>query len=220
VRDVDAATTVSGGIVEAVETTEIAEKIHEHHAGAHGGDDNFRKFTGIYLGFIAMLLSLATLGGSYATKEMLGSNIHASDTYAFYQAKYLRQTSYQIAADQVELQLAAGTIAPGDGKTKAEELVKRYRATAQRYESDPASGDGRKELLARARAWEAKRDHAAAQDPNFDFASALFQIAIVLGSVSIVAVSRPLRSLSAVLALIGALLALNGHFLLVHLPID
>ena len=66
----------------------------------------------------------------------------------------------------------------------------------ERYESDPKTGQGKKELLAKAREWEKQRDRAAERDPNFDFAEALFQIAIVLGSVSIVAVSRPLLHLS------------------------
>ncbi len=77
-----------------------------------------------------------------------------------------------------------------------------------------------KELLATAKEWQAKRDRAARRDPNFDFAEALFQIAIVLGSVSIVAVSRPLAHLSGILAVLATSLMINGYFLLVQLPLD
>jgi hypothetical protein len=67
-----------------VEATEIAEQIHEHgHAEHHAAHapDGFRKLSGIYLGVIALLLAIASLGGGSAMKEMLSANIHASDTY-------------------------------------------------------------------------------------------------------------------------------------------
>ena len=73
-------------------------------------------------------------------------------------------------------------------------------------------------LLVKAKTIEVDRDHAEAQDPNFQFAAALFQIAIVLGSVSIVASSRALLTLSAVLTIAAVLLTLNGFFLFVVPP--
>jgi len=69
-----------------VESTEIAETIHGGHE-AHGaeGDATFRKYAAIYLGIIAMLLAITSLGGSNATKVMLNANIQASDIYGYYQ---------------------------------------------------------------------------------------------------------------------------------------
>jgi hypothetical protein len=204
-----------------VEASEIAEKIreeqHEHRLEV---DADFRKLTGIYLGIIAMLLAITSLGGSNATKTMMNSNIQASDTFGFYQAKYARQTSYRLAADILEAQLAANPAMPDAARAKIQDDIKRWRTTADRYETDPQGGQGKQELLAKAKDWEARRDRAAERDPNFDFAEALFQIAIVLGSVSIVAVSRPLVRLSGVLAIAATLLMLNGYFLLVHLPLE
>src|SRR5437762_4412730 len=164
-----------------------------------------------------MLLAIAALGGSEATMEMLHANIQASDTYAFYQAKNIRQTLYQTSTAQLEL-LAAGAASLSEGdKTKTAELIKRYRDTVARYESEPATGEGKKELMAKAKEWEHKRDHAAAQLPNFEYAAAGFQIAIVLGSVAIVAVSPWLLGFSGLLATGAVLLTLNGYFLLVPL---
>jgi hypothetical protein len=202
-----------------LEASEIAETIRGEEEELRA-DASFRRFTGIYLGIIAMLLAITTLGGSNATKVMLNANVQASDTYGFYQAKYARQTSYRLSADQLEAQLAANPAMPDTVKTKLAEDIKRWRATADRYETDPKSGQGKQELLAAAKEWEAKRDRAAERDPNFDFAEALFQIAIVLGSVSIVAVSRPLVHLSGALAVVAILLMVNGYFLLVPLPLE
>jgi len=203
-----------------VEAHEIAEQIHEEaqpHAHADRTHDWFRRLTAIYVGVAAMLLAIAALGGSEATKEMLNANIHASDTYAFYQSKYIRQIHYQTAAEQLELLTADAPGMAPERSAKAAELVKRYRDTAARYESEPATGDGKEELMAKAKEWDARRDHAEAQIPNFEYAEALLQIAIVLGSVAIVAASPALLGVSGVLAVFGVLLTLNGYLLLVPL---
>ena len=204
-----------------METTDIAETIHGgHEAHSAEGDATFRKYAAIYLGIVAMLLAITSLGGSNATKVMLNSNIQASDIYGYYQSKYIRQTVYQTTAEELEAQLLAQPDMQDAAKAKFEEAIRRYRSRAERYESDPSTGEGKRELLAKAKEWEAKRDHAAERDPNFDFAEALFQIAIVIGSVSIVAVSRSLIKLSGGIAAVASLLMINGYFLIVHLPFE
>src|SRR5439155_15179934 len=90
----------------SMEAHEIAEQIEEHsepHAHAAPSHDWFRRLTAIYVGVAAMLLAIAALGGAEATKDMLNSNIHASDTFAFYQAKNIRQTLYQTSTAELEL---------------------------------------------------------------------------------------------------------------------
>jgi hypothetical protein len=197
-----------------VDDTEIPEVTHEHHPHP----DRFRRIAGIYVGVVALLLAISTLGGGRATKEMLGANIRASDTYAFAQAKYLRETAYELAADAMEAQLAAQPGMPDAARASINQSINHYRNAAARYASDPTSGEGRKELLAKAKDWEAIRDRAEAQDPNFQFAQAGYQIAIVLASVAIAASSPALLGLSAVSAGLATLLAINGYFLLVPLP--
>jgi Domain of unknown function (DUF4337) len=206
-----------------VEATEISEQIeHEDDkskAAAAEDRDKLRRIAGIYVGVVAVLLAIASLGGARATKEMLNANIHASDTYAYSQAKRIRNTGYTIAADQLEWQLAANPALPEAAKAEAAAAIRHYRAAASREESDPQSGEGRQQLLAKAREFEAERDHARERDPNFEIAEALYQIAIVLGSVSIVAASPALLTFSGAIAVLGALLTLNGYLLLVPIPL-
>jgi hypothetical protein len=199
-----------------VDETEIPEAVHEHH---HAHPDRFRRVSGIYVGVVALLLAISTLGGGRATKEMLGASIRAADTYSFAQAKYLRETAYELAADQIEAQFTAYPSISDEAKASMAGLVKKYRDAAQHYASDPASGEGRRELLATAKDWEKIRDRAEAQDPNFQFAQAGYQIAIVLASVAIAASSPALLGLSAVSAFLASLLSINGYFLLVQLPL-
>jgi phosphate starvation-inducible protein PhoH len=192
-----------------VDSRDVAEQISEVDY-----NDRFRRIAAIYIGVVAMLLSIATLGGSDAMEERLNANIHASDTYAFYQAKYIRQVMLQNAAQELEI-LAIGLNLTPEQREKVQQAVQRNRDTVQRYESEPTTNEGKKELLARAKEFENMRDKAAAQAPNFDYAEALFQIAIVLGSVAIVAVSPWLLGLSGLLTIAGVVFTINGYLLLI-----
>ena len=102
-------------------------------------------------------------------------------------------------------------VARSDAK-RAEEL----RAKVARYESDPATGEGKRELLAKAKVLEDERDAAKARSPYFSFASAALQIAIVLSSTAILAVSMEMLWASIACGIIGALLlsdAIWGWFI-------
>lgn len=180
--------------------------------------DAFKKRAAVMIAVMAMLLAITSLGGSNAGKDMVNSNIAASNHYAFYQAKNARQVAFQIAASDLETRLALEPSMPAEARAAIERRIKEYRDTVQRYESDATAGDGKKELLARAKDAEAARDLAARRDPYFDYAEALLQIAIVLSSVAIIATSVPLLLGGAGLGGAGAILMLNGYTLLVRLP--
>jgi Domain of unknown function (DUF4337) len=151
-----------------VDQTEIPEPVHEHvhHAHHDGQGEGFRRLAAIYVGVVAMLLAISALGGGKATKEMLSANIHASDTYAFAQAKYLRQTANELAADQLEFELNHLPGLSDEGKAKAAERVQHYRGNAARYASDPTTGEGREQLLAKAKEWEAIRRTRISNSPR------------------------------------------------------
>ncbi|MEK6711043.1 MAG: DUF4337 domain-containing protein, partial [Nitrospinota bacterium] len=144
-------------------------------------------------------------------------NISASNLWAFYQAKSIRQTSLRLAADELETLLATRPELGAEARQAIERRIKSYKDTEARYESEPPTGEGRKELSARARELEKRRDRAGQQDFSFDASIGLFQIAIVLASVSILAASRMLIFGSAALAAAACVFALNGFLLI--LPI-
>jgi len=200
-----------------LEPHEVGETIAEaaHHRHALSDDERFRRFAAVFLGALGMLLAIASLSGEDAMKETVNANILASDTYAFYQARNIRQTSYQLAAETLEALLASRADLPPEARQPIMERIAEYQATVKRYESDPATGTGKRELLSKARDYEERRDHAQRKDLSFDYSRALFQIAIVLGSVSIVAASRPLLWLCGAIALVAMLLGANGFLLLV-----
>lgn len=183
----------------------------------HDRVDRFRKRAALLVAAMAALLAISALGGDNATKTTIDANIRASDTYSFFQAKNIRQTDYNLAADELETLIAA-TNPPEAVRAATQQKIDRYRATAARYESEPETGEGKKELLATAQHYVQQREHGQRQDPNFDFAQALFQIGIVLASVAIVAVSRPALIVALVLGGLATFLMLNGFMLWVDLP--
>ena len=206
-----------------MDTTDAADLIAEisEERAENAADDRFRNRAALLIAFLAAVLAIGGLGGGNATDDLIGSNIRASDTWAFYQAKNVRQTIYEIAADELEAQLASGAIA-APARPAAEKRLADYRATIARYDSepdpeapgDPLRGEGKKELRAQAEAFEAARERAAAQDDSFDMADVALQLALVLGSVAILALNRWVLMLSAALGIIGILLTANGFLLL------
>lgn len=164
------------------------------------------------------MLAITGLGGSNAGKEAVTNNVLASNFFNFFQAKNMRQTALVLAADQFELAWLNDPAIPDATKEALQRKLDQYRKTIARYESEPETNEGKKELLLRARDYEAKRDHALKQDPYFDYAAALLQIAIVLISVAIIANLVWLSFFGAAIGLVGSLLSINGFFLLVDIP--
>ena len=132
---------------------------------------------------LAALLAINTYIASGNSSKVLNNTIKANDTWSFYQAKSIKQSLAEMAYDDA--------VARKD-PVKAEKL----KAKIERYESDPATGEGKKELMAKARALEAERDAIKKTSPWLTFAGSAFQIAIVLLSASILAVNNKLYTAS------------------------
>jgi Domain of unknown function (DUF4337) len=180
--------------------------------------DERNKWVGVYIGILAVLLAICNVGGANATKDATHANIAASDTWAFFQAKNIRRNATTLAANELELLLAAQSGMPDDAKKKFEDKIRDYRAEAQRLTTDPAKKEGLDELFARAKSLEVDRDVALRKDPYFDWSQALLQIAIVLASVHLIIGNLWLLGLSGGLGGLGLLLMLNGFTLAVSVP--
>ena len=149
---------------------------------------------------IAALLAVNTYIASGNSSKVLNNTIKANDTWAFYQAKSIKQTLAEMALDDAIERRQAD---------KAEKL----RAKITRYESDPATGEGKKELMAKARALEAERDSLRKSGPWMTFSGMAYQLGIVLLSASILAVSVPLLWGSVAVSAVGAVIMSQGIWL-------
>ena len=206
--------------MDSTDAADLIAELHEDKA-AEEEDNRFRNRAALLIACLAAILAIGGLGGGNATDDMVGSNIRASDSWAFYQAKNVRQTMYELAAEEIEASLAAGGLSAA-GRAAAEARLKDYRSTIARYDSEPdpeapndvLKGEGKKELMARAQSHEQAFEEASRKDNNFDLAEVLLQLALVLGSVAILAVNRWILGVSLALGLAGSSLTLNGFLLL------
>jgi hypothetical protein len=175
-------------------------------------DKAFSRRVALTTAIYAVVLALASLGSSYATKHMLLAQQQASDQWAFYQARSIREHLYRSQKLTTELALAEPSVLKGAERAKYAALARRFGDEEQRY------NESKKEVDQEARRLEAERDRYAARDPYLEFAEVLLQIAIVSSSVSILSTSRMMFTFSIVLAVTGALMAANGFLLLFHIP--
>jgi hypothetical protein len=127
----------------------------------------------------AALLAINTYMAGGNSSKVLNNTIEANNTYAFYQAKSIKGTLAEMALDDAMARKDVTKIAA-------------LSAKIARYESDPATGEGKKELLAKARALEAERSVAKQRSPWYTYAGSLLQIAIVFLTASILAVKNSL----------------------------
>lgn len=207
-----------------MEPSEAAEAISELGEGEgqkeKSAEDKFRGRAALVIAVMAMLLAITSLGGGNVAEDIVANNIQASNLWSFYQAKNARQTSYKLAADELEseIQLHQSSLTP-ELRQSLEAKIQQYKETVARYESEPDKGEGKKELSERAKVFEVERDRALKQDTSLDFSEALFQIAIVLASVAILSSSRMILRLAIVLGAVAAVLMLNGFFTLFTLPL-
>lgn len=176
-------------------------------------EKGFTRRVALTTAIYAVVLAITSLGGNNAMKEMLLAQQQASDQWAYYQAKVIREHLYRIE----KMRLEAGLLERGQGvgeevRKHYEELRKKMEAEEKRYNSE------KKEIEAEARKLEHERDLNRDKDPYFDYAEVLLQIAIVMATVAILATSAPMYGFSIILALVGALLSLNGFLLLVKIP--
>jgi hypothetical protein len=194
---------------------ERSAEIHEELQEAH--EKSGSKWVAVYIAMLAVALAITGMGASNAMKDMLSNNIEASNLWVFFQAKTIRKTSIDAAADQFGLILAANPNMSEATRKQVEATVKRYRDTSARYETEPDTREGRKELVARAKEKEQARDMAQRRDPYFDFAEALIQIAIVLASVSLITRTSLLLIVSFAMSGLGMFLSANGFLLFAKL---
>jgi hypothetical protein len=172
----------------------------------------------LLIAIIALCLALSETLGKGAQTESIAKNVEASNLWAFFQAKSIRRTTVQTAAEQAKLGLGATT----DDATKAavQKQIEDWQKTAQRYRSEPETKEGTEQLAERAKVAEEERDLAEAKYHHYELASAAFQIGIVLASATIITGIMALAGISGLLTLVGIAFTALGLFMphLLHLP--
>ena len=149
---------------------------------------------------VAALLAVNTYVANGISSGILTNTIRANDTWNFYQAKSIKQAIAENARDDAAARRDTKKVA--DLTEKIDRLI-----------SDPATNEGKRELMVRARALETERDEAKLHSPWLTFAGSALQLSIVLLSASILAVSMGMFYSSIGVGLIGAILMSQGIWL-------
>lgn len=178
-----------------MEAREIEETIQESP----------NKKIALIIAILALFLAISeTLSKSYQT-EVLMKQIEASNLWSFYQAKSIRLTTTKIAHEAFEI-VTTGLSKEGTS------LRKKWADEIQRYESDEATKEGKREILERAKLAEEDRDLFSKKYRLMEIASGLLQVAIVLASASIITGVIALLWTSGALGLISFGFITSGIF--------
>ena len=172
----------------------------------------------LLIAVIALFLALSETLGKGAQTDAISKNVEASNLWAFFQAKSIRRTVVQTAADQSRLGI--GTTNDDAAKAAVQKQIDDWQKTAARYRSEPDTGEGTEQLSERAKHAEEERDLATAKYHHFELASAAFQIGIVLASATIITGIVALAWISGLLTLAGIAITALGILMphLLHLP--
>lgn len=174
-------------------------------------DKAFSRRVALTTAVYAVVLALASLGGNNAMEDILLAQQEATNQWAYYQAKVVREHLNRGNKLLVETQLADPSPLKGAERVKFEALAKKYADEEKRMNAD------KKDIEKDARRFEKDRDVNKDKDTYFDFAEVFLQIAIVSASVAILAASRPMFWFSLALAILGALATVNGFLLLARI---
>ena len=179
------------------------------HEAQHLGTQNRR--VALLISVLALFLAFAETLGKDSQTSALSYNVEASNLWAFFQAKTIRMTVIRTAAEEMEIDLAGIT----DDALKAarQKRIDAWKATAARYDDEPETGEGRRQLSERAKIAEQRREKAMGKYHLFEIASAMLQIGIVLASATVITGIVALSFLAGALGLGGVLLMVLGLWL-------
>lgn len=189
--------------------------------GREAGDENQRdrdRWIGVYIGVLAVILAICSMGGGNASKEATLKTIEATNVWGFFQAKNMRRHTLRLEVDQLELTVLSNPALTAEARAAIEAKIADYKKIDAELTSNPKTNEGLDELFNRGKALEAERDVAMRQDPYFDYGEALLQIAIVLGGVAIISGGSTLLITSAVMGALGTFMTINGFSLFLDIP--
>ena len=175
-------------------------------SGGHGAIEGSNKRVALLISVLALCLAFSETAGKGAQTEALSANVEASNQWAYFQARTIRGTVVKTVDE------ALGLLPPGTNDAAIQAKRAEWAKTLARWESEPATGEGRKELAEKAKASQEKRDLALHRYHHYELASAAFQIGIVLASAEVITGITALVFAGGLLGLAGVAMLGFGFF--------
>jgi hypothetical protein len=178
------------------------EEIHEMHENAeHTEHDPSLLPVTFTMAVLAVVLAATTLLGHRAHTEELLFQSKASDQWAYYQAKSIREHTYELFLDLLSVSVVKDP-------EKAESVNKKYRAEAERYKGEL------NEIQAEAHSFESEVAMEQRRANRFDLGEVCLEAAIVIASLTLLTKRREFWQLGILMGVGGVGIALTGF--LVH----
>lgn len=171
---------------------------HVEHA-EHAAHSN--KKIALLIAVLALFLAFSETLGKSSQTSAVTYNVAASNLWSFFQAKTIRLTVLTTAAEQ--MQAEADRTTDADARARLLKTIDGWKKTVARYNDEPETNEGRKQLSERAKEAEERRDLALSRYHEYEFASAAFQIGIVLASAQVITGIAALGWLSGLLGCFG-----------------
>jgi hypothetical protein len=127
---------------------------------------------------MAVLAALTTLYmGKYSSRAIMAQG-QESDQWAFYQAKSIKEHTFEISRKQLELQMLGQKGLTGESEEAYKKTIAKYEGDIKRY------GEERKEIKAKADDIAKRKLLAQDMGGNFAYGLIFLQIALMLSSIS------------------------------------
>ena len=172
------------------------QELHEHaEEGAH--NPSLAPVT-VTMAIFAVLVAAVSLLGHRAHTEELLHQTKATDQWAYYQAKDIRQHSYETFLDQLSLAAPQNSDQVQKLKDKYTKEVERYRAQETEIEAEAKRAEGEVRTLQRRRA------------DRFDLGEVILEAALVICSIALLTRKRLFWKLGLVLGVAGLVIGAAG----------
>lgn len=137
-------------------------------------EKGFTRRVALVTAIYAVALAVAALGGNGYGREMLLAQQQASDQWAFYQARSIREHQYRDQKLRLELDLLErGAAMKPEARARAEALLRKFGDEEKRYNTS------KEPIKVEAETLEHERDRARRRLFDFEYAEVFLQIAIV-----------------------------------------
>jgi hypothetical protein len=181
----------------------MADELSELRENAeHGKEDKSLAPVTVTMAIFAVLVAVVSLLGHRSHTEEILLMTKSVDQWAYYQAKNIRERSYEVFVDQLSV------FSIGD-QARAKDLKEKYQSEIDRYKKE--MGD----IMTEARAAEAEQKMYEQRANRFDLGEALLEAALVICSITLLTRKRSFWLIGLAGGFVGIAIALSAF--LIHM---
>jgi hypothetical protein len=178
----------------------MPEEVHELHEQAEHAQHNPTLVpVTVTMAILAVMVAAVALLGHRAHTEELLNQTRATDRWAEYQAKNIRQHSYEQFLDLL-------AISDFKDAEHVEKTRQKYQQDAKRYQEDKEA------LQEKANDLEKEVEHARHTANRFDLGEVCLEAALVITSMTLLTRKRLYWMMGLVLSALGLVVAVTGFF--------